>query len=367
MADNDIDVTDANLEPGEAADPPPGAHRSLGRTLSARFDGRGRVVGGLALAAIVALIGGGYVVGGPPTGATQSNPPRAALADKQLGAATAAPPAPANLSADGSGTGAFAGVGVPGVSTDQGQTSGQSQVVAAVDASQIVKTGQLDLEVNDLNAALSQAKTAITRLGGTVDQSSQSGTGTDATASVTYRVPAARWDDALTALHKIGTRVISEQTGATDVTSQVIDLNARLANLDATETALQSIMTRATAIADVLAVEAQLSDTQGQIEELTAERDHLANQAAMSTLTVTFQLPTATVTAQATEDWTLASQVDQAGAALVRIGQGLATMAVWVVVVVLPLALGALILFGIFWVGRRLAGRGRRRNAVVEA
>jgi hypothetical protein len=239
--------------------------------------------------------------------------------------------------------------------------------VAAVDASQIVKTGQLDLEVNDLNAALSQAKTAITSLGGTVDQSNQSGTGTDATASVTYRVPAAKWDDALTALHKIGTRVISEQTGATDVTSQVIDLNARIANLDATETALQSIMTRATAIADVLAVEAQLSDTQGQIEELTAERDHLANQAAMSTLTVTFELPSATVTAQATEDWTLASQVDQAGAALVRIGQGLATMAVWVVVVVLPLALGALILFAIFWVARRLAGRGRRRNAVGEA
>ncbi len=47
-------------------------------------------------------------------------------------------------------------------------------------------------------------------------------------ASVTYRVPVARWDDALTALRKLGSKTLSEQTDTSDVTSQVIDLDARL-------------------------------------------------------------------------------------------------------------------------------------------
>jgi hypothetical protein len=362
VADNDIDETDANLEPEKAADPPADAHRSVGRVVLARLGGRGRLAGILALAAIAALIGGAYVVGGPSTSSTQTDALRASLADKQLAAATAGPAA---LSVGGNGSGASAGV--PSASSAPPAVDGQSQLLASIDAAQIVKTGQLSLEVNDIEGALSQAQATVVGLGGYVDQSNRSGTGTDATASITYRVPADEWDDALTALRKIGARVLSEQTGTSDVTSQVIDLNARITNLKTTEAALQSIMARTTAIADVIAVESQLSDTQGQIEELTAERDHLTNQAAMSTLTVTFQLPAATVTAQATQDWTLGSQIDQAGAALVRIGQGLATVAVWVLVVVLPLSFGALVLFGILWVARRLLGRRRRRNAAAGA
>lgn len=362
MTDNDIDEADANLKPEHPDDPPAGVHRSIGRAVPARLGGRSRIVGILALAATAALIGGAYVVGGPPTSGTLADASRASLADKQLAAATAGP---AGLSVDGHGSGTFAGV--PSASSGPAPAGGQSQLIASVDAAQIVKTGQLSLEVSDLDGALGRAQATVAGLGGYVDQSNRSGTGTDAAASITYRVPADKWDDALSALRKIGARVLSEQTGTSDVTSQVIDLNARITNLKTTEAALQSIMARATAIADVIAVESQLSDTQGQIEELTAERDHVTSQAAMSTLTVTFQLPATTVTAQAAQDWTLGSQIDQAGAALVRIGQGLATVAVWVLVVVLPLAFGALALFGIFWVTRRVLGRGRGRNAVAGA
>jgi heme exporter protein D len=87
----------------------------------------------------------------------------------------------------------------------------------------------------------------------------------------------------------------------------------------------------------------------------------------MSTLTVTFQLPDKTVITQATQDWTLGGQVDQAGAALVRIGQGLATILVWVCVVLLPLALAVLVLFGVVKVARRILRRGHRRDATAAA
>jgi hypothetical protein len=351
--------------PEATTDTPAGPRPSFLRTAGNRFRGSGRLVGVVALIAVAAVIGGAYIVGGPPEGDHNTTTPMfgparlAAQGDSQA-AATAAPvAAPESL----------AGVPFTGslTTTDQTGVDTQKNAALAAETTQIVKTGQMTLEVTDLDGALNQAQATIAGMGGLVDQSNRSGTGEEAVASITFRFPVAKWDAALPALRKIGSKVLSEQTGSTDVTSQVIDLDARLDNLKTTEAALQAIMARATAIPDVIAVETQLSDTQGQIEQLTAQRDHLKDQAAMSTLTVTFQMPAKTVTTQATQDWTLGNQIDQAGAALVRIGQGLATMAVWIAVVALPLGLAVLLLLGLAKLTRRIFGRGRSRNAAAGA
>jgi len=52
----------------------------------------------------------------------------------------------------------------PGL-VDQSQTSGQSQLFATIAASQIVKTGQMTLEVSDLEAAIGQATDGHRRSG----------------------------------------------------------------------------------------------------------------------------------------------------------------------------------------------------------
>ena len=244
------------------------------------------------------------------------------------------------------------------------------QLTATLEASQIVKTGSIALEVTDLDKAVSQAQSTIQGMGGNVSQSSSSGEKDSAVATVEYRVPVARWDDALAAIRALGTRVISEQTNSTDATAQVIDLDARISNLQATESALQSIMARASAIPDVLAVEQQLSSTEGQIEELSAQQALLKNQAAMSTLTVSFSTPAETDTTQATQGWDLGAQIDQAVATLVHIGQGLVTIVVWAVIVGLPLAIGLALLW-VIWLDRPshrpTAARRGRRSLTVRA
>ncbi|MFI5259295.1 MAG: DUF4349 domain-containing protein [Candidatus Limnocylindrales bacterium] len=367
MTTNESDPVEASPEPDPEAEPPSVPRRALGLRIASRLVarlGRGRLTGILAVLAVVALVAGAYVVGSPAS-ADQS---LSSLSPDRLAAQPAATAAPAAVPITDQGL--LSGVDQSGagssITANPTQAGGQSQLFATIDASQIVKTGQMTLEVTDVETATAQAQAAIVAMGGYVDSSTKSGTGPDATATITFRLPVAKWDQGLAAMRKIGTRDLFEQTSSSDVTSQVIDLNARIDNLKTTETALQAIMTRSGSVADILAVETQLSDTQGQIEELTAERDNLANQAAMSTLAVTLHLPTATVTTQATQDWTLGSQVDQAVAALVRVGQGLATMAVWLVIVVLPVALGVLVLLAIALVARRIARRGRR-NAVAGA
>ncbi len=155
----------------------------------------------------------------------------------------------------------------------------------------IVRTGQLALQVTALDDALAAAGKVVTAAGGYVASSQRQGDGDTAGATVTFRIPAERWDATLAALRAVGTKVLSEQTASEEVTSQVVDLGARLVNLGATETALQAIMAKATRIPDILEVQSQLTTVRQEIEQLTAQKQSLEKQAALGTLTVAFSLP----------------------------------------------------------------------------
>src|SRR6185295_687074 len=80
-------------------------------------------------------------------------------------------------------------------------TAGPGGVNAAPTDLLVIKTGTMALQVTRIDASLCEAGARIAALGGYVSASERSGDGESAVASVTYRIPAARWDDALTALH----------------------------------------------------------------------------------------------------------------------------------------------------------------------
>jgi hypothetical protein len=221
------------------------------------------------------------------------------------------------------------------------------------DQSLIVYSGSLSMDVADVDRAIADGQQLITGLGGYVAQSSIRNSGSDVSADVTYRIPAASWDEALAGLHQLADRVTDEEVGTEDVTAQVVDLDARLANARATEAALQAIMDRAQTITDVLKVQQELTNIRGDIESMSAQRDYLANRAAFGTLEVSFNAPL-TAQAVAAEGWDLGREIDASLAALVRIGQWLASIAVWLVIVVLPVLLPLLVLA---WIGMRLRRR----------
>jgi hypothetical protein len=319
-----------------------------GRSLRRRLAARKPLVGVIAALAVVALFGAAYVI---------AEPPAAASAATAAPARMAAVPEAGGPVADWSGNTALDGSSSKDLAYSEGQSGGYGVTVTTADNVQIVKTGSMSLEVAAIDSAAAQAQAAIEGMGGYVASSNRYGSGDEASATITFRLPVARWDDALKAMRDLGTKVLSEQTGTQDVTSQVVDLEARLTNLKATETALLGIMTKATEIKDILAVQEQLTQTRSQIEQLTAQRDHLKNQAAMSTLSVALVLPAKTVTTQATNEWDFNNQVDQAVAALVRVGQGLATIVVWAVIVGLPVLAGLLVLWILYRIGRRITRR----------
>jgi hypothetical protein len=121
-------------------------------------------------------------------------------------------------------------------------------------------------------------------------------------------------------------------------------------------------MTQATKIADVLAVQAELTQVRGQIEEATAQKQHLEEQAAYSTLSVRFGLEPEPAIAIAQDKFDPKSEVDRATASLVEILQGLATAGIWFGIVWLPI----LLVLGVVGLGVWLVVRRRLANQVAD-
>jgi len=306
-----------------------------------RSIGRGPLVVAILFILVVAAACAGGAASGPIVGAPAASAGPAAL-DRQGAGDLAAGPAEPASGGDGSGS---TGNGSPQYAPDEPGLL-------------IIKNGTMTLQVAGLDDAVNKATQQITGLGGYVSGSDRSGDDDFATASVTFRIPAARWDEALAGLRGMAVKVLAERSTTEDVTTQVVDLGARIANLQATEHALQAIMNKATAIKDVLAVQAELTTVRGEIEQMTAEKNHLQQQAAMSTLAVTFELkPNPVLTEQ--QQFDPGAEAERASASLVSGLQSIATAGIWFVIVWVPGLLFLGVVLGLVYLGfRRVRAMG---------
>lgn len=264
------------------------------------------------------------------------------------------------------GTSSAAGAEAPGAGATPAPV-GDGDAVGAVDDARIVRTGTMDLEVTDVNLAVSAARDLIRGMGGYIGASSTTNDDDRPLATITYRIPVDRWEDALAGLRGLNgltKKVVAERTEAVEVTGQIVDLEARIRNLRASEAALQGIAAKAGKISDVLEVEAQLTNVRGQIEQLTAQLTDISGRADYATLVTTFATVIVAVDVAA-KGWDPTVVVDEASASMVGILQELAGAGIWFAIVWLPILVVLTILAVVaMWVTRRT---GLRRRAVPPA
>jgi hypothetical protein len=219
----------------------------------------------------------------------------------------------------------------------------------------IVYTGSLDLVVDDLQAALAKGKATILATGGYIGASEEYNDGERSVATITYRIPASRWEDAVAALRGLATKVVGEQTQATEVGGQLVDLEARIRNLRASEQVLVDIAKGTGKVADLLEVEARIADVRGQIEQLDGQRARLVDQVAYGTLVTTFGTEVVQVQ-QAAQGWDPRTDVDGATATLIGAGQAIVSAGIWFGIVWLPVILVLVVIALIArWAWRRFA------------
>jgi hypothetical protein len=213
----------------------------------------------------------------------------------------------------------------------------------------VIKTATLELRIprNRMQRQIVAATAIANAAGGYVQTSSQQSSHTSS-ADIVIRVPADAFGTAVNRLKGLGT-VKSSTIGGDDVTRQLIDLNARLVNLQAQRRVLLRLMQKAGTIAASILVENQLSQVQGGIEQLSGQLRYIHDRADFSTITLSMM--TAGAVAPAPQH---ASSLWQAMTRSLDAAQSVVTAVIVGLGFVLPIALLlglAAILARRFWPG----------------
>lgn len=154
---------------------------------------------------------------------------------------------------------------------------------------QLIKRASLSLQVETLSTALTSVKRLVQQQQGDIlnlQQQTQPNDNQPRSASLSLRVPQAKLDASLDALAKLGT-VQGRSLTAEDVSSQLVDYQARLKNLRKAEDMTLKIMDRSGSIKDVLAVSQELTNIRQSIEQIDGQLQSLKTQVAYSTIDLT--------------------------------------------------------------------------------
>lgn len=221
--------------------------------------------------------------------------------------------APDSGSTDISG-GPVAGTGTGTADAKSGATGASGSEAAATDGTagrEIIASASASVRVGDVVGALAQISATAASLGGYVESSDSSATGgfvdgssmnTPASPSIdsgyiTIRVPADRLIDAQNSLAALG-EVTGSSTNRQDVTTQAVDLRARIEATQASVDRLQTLMAQAGSVADLLAAETQLADRQATLESFQQQLTALESQVSLSSLTVSLSVERPVQTAE---------------------------------------------------------------------
>jgi Ca-activated chloride channel homolog len=158
----------------------------------------------------------------------------------------------------------------------------------------IVTTGSLQMFVTEPAPAADRLVSAVTDAGGRVDSRSEQSGSSSPTVDLVVRIPADKLDGVLADAKKLGT-VESMSIGHSDVTSQRVDLDARVEALQTSVNRLLQLMGRAGNVADLLAAESSLTQRQAELDSLRAQRAALGDQISYATINVNLSVkPTVT-------------------------------------------------------------------------
>ena len=151
---------------------------------------------------------------------------------------------------------------------------------------QIIYTANLTLESKDYDTARAALDAALNDAGGYLESSSEySDVGSSRSVNLTFRVPEENYQSFLDAVAQAGNVTYKSQQ-ADDVTTQYMDVETRLANLEAQRTRLQELQAQADNLSDLLQIETSLTDVQSQIESWQSQLDWYSNQVQQCTVYV---------------------------------------------------------------------------------
>jgi hypothetical protein len=219
----------------------------------------------------------------------------------------------------------------------------------------IIKDAQFAIEVVSLDNTLSALSNLAVQTGGYVLQTSTNfyDSSYARTANIQFAVPVERFEETLQRVREGANKILSESSSGVDVTQEFVDTQSQIANLEATRDRVRQFLTETRNVEEALAVNQELSRIEGELGVLKGRLQYLSQRSSFSTITVEVRQPLAPVE-QVQVGWQVGEVVEEAVASLVETLQGLATLAIWLVIVVAPFAIPVGLV--VWFVVRRMRG-----------
>lgn len=226
----------------------------------------------------------------------------------------------------------------------------------------LIKTIEMAIEVRKPEEVSATLQTLAETLGGYV-----SGVGANRLedgamqVTLTLRIPVEKLDAARAEVKKLAVKVLSEQLHTEDVTDQLVDLDARLKTLRATEAELQALLAESRAkarkVEEIMAIFRELTEIRTQIEQIGAQVVGLDRQVAYSTLQVQVS-PVSSARPVTGDGWQPGDRVRDSIRTLVNFLRGLGDFLIFALIVGLPvLSVVWLALFLLRKLWRRVRGK----------
>ena len=159
-------------------------------------------------------------------------------------------------------------------------------IVAEVPENKIIKTGEVRMEVLNLEDAKKKLDTLIKELKGYYESETYTSEGNQNTFRLIIRIPHEKFDTTMAALEKGPGRILFSNINLSDVTEEYTDVTIRLKNHLAYLEQYRNILKKANRIEDIMAVQEKIRVLEEEIDSKEGRLKYLDDQVAYSTLTV---------------------------------------------------------------------------------
>jgi hypothetical protein len=147
----------------------------------------------------------------------------------------------------------------------------------------------MNLLVKDTERAIDQVTSIAVDRGGYILSAQTATQDGFKSASIKMGAPVAQFENVMRQLRSIPFQVTNETCSGRDVSDEYVDQQSRLMNREATAARVREFLKQANSAEEALKVNAQLSEIEGEIEQVKGRMNYLKDRAANSTLLVNLE------------------------------------------------------------------------------
>lgn len=171
---------------------------------------------------------------------------------------------------------------------DSSDVRTSTQDIAKEYGLKIIYTANLQIESTEYEECQKNILNKVREVGGYIENSNEDNYSSRRNLDLTVRIPVDKYDEFINSISGYG-NLRSKSESSNDVTSQYMDVEARLKSLQTQRDRLEELALKAEDIETLLAIESQIAEVQYQIESYTSQRNFYDNKVSFATVYVYLQ------------------------------------------------------------------------------